>query len=238
MPTPRDTVVGHLTQVWRYPVKSMAGESLAAAELDWHGVAGDRRWAFVRPDRASSGFPWLTVREVPAMARHDARLLEPERPDGSAVEVTTPDGERLDVADPALAARLGEGLRVMKQARGVFDEMPLSLLTTQALGSLGALVDVHLDVRRFRPTLVVTATDGDWPEEAWVGHTFALGAAVVRVDQRDPRCVMVDLEPETGERQPQVLRTLARERAACLGVYGSVVRPGTVAPGDPLVLLD
>jgi uncharacterized protein len=52
-----EPVVGRVAEVWRYPVKSMAGEWLAAADLSWQGLAGDRRWAFVRPGRSHTGFP-------------------------------------------------------------------------------------------------------------------------------------------------------------------------------------
>ncbi|MGH2893554.1 MAG: MOSC N-terminal beta barrel domain-containing protein, partial [Solirubrobacteraceae bacterium] len=56
--------VGTLVGVWRYPVKSMAAEALTQAEVGWHGIVGDRRWAFIRPHMERSGFPWLTLREV------------------------------------------------------------------------------------------------------------------------------------------------------------------------------
>src|SRR6201985_2383375 len=126
--------------LWRYPVKSMAGEELDSAEVSWHGLAGDRRWAFIRDGQVRSGFPWLTIRERPEMARYRSFYTERSRPNASATLVRTPCGGELDVADPALAAELGPGVRVIKQDRGVFDTMPLSLLTTQTLACLGRLV--------------------------------------------------------------------------------------------------
>ena len=224
-------VVGRVAELWRYPVKSMAGERLAAADVGWAGVAGDRRWAFVRPGLERSGFPWLTIREAPAMARHVPRFAEPDRPDESRTLVTTPDGRELDVVDPALAAALGEGVRVIKNHVGLFDVMPLSVISTASIAAVGD----ELEVRRFRPNLLVEA-DGAFPEDAWVGAELAIGDLVMRVDQRDQRCVLVNVDPDTGERDPSVLKTIARERDACLGVYGTVVRPGGVREGDDVAL--
>jgi hypothetical protein len=118
------TVVGRVAALWRYPVKSMAGENLDEAQVSWHGVAGDRRWAFVRDGQARSGFPWLTIRELPELAHYRPRFADPGRPDASVTLVRRPSGGELDVADPALAAELGPGVRVIKQNRGVFDTMP------------------------------------------------------------------------------------------------------------------
>ena len=133
------TVVGRVAGLWRYPVKSMAGEELDGVEVSWHGLAGDRRWAFIRDGQARSGFPWLTIRERPELARYRPRFEDPGRPDASTTLVRTPGGGELDVAGPALAAELGPGVRVIKQNRGVFDTFPLSLLTVQSLAGLGRL---------------------------------------------------------------------------------------------------
>ena len=74
------TVVGRVVALWRYPVKSMAGEELDGAEVSWHGLAGDRRWAFIRDGQARSGFPWLTMRERPELARYRPRFADPAGP--------------------------------------------------------------------------------------------------------------------------------------------------------------
>jgi uncharacterized protein YcbX len=217
--------VGRVVGLWRYPVKSMAPEALESVEVGWHGLAGDRRWAFVRPGLERSGFPWLTIRERAELLRHVPRFVRPERPDASRVVVRTPAGDEVDVVD--LAESLGA--RVIKQNRGVFDAMPLSLL------SVGAVAGVRpgLDPQRFRPNLLVDAVE---PEEAWLGRVLRIGELVMRVDQRDERCAVVTVDPATLERDPSVLRTIAQEHEACLGVYGSVVSPGRVAVGDPVLV--
>ena len=86
---------------------------------------------------------------------------------------------------------------------------------------------------RFRPNLVVTAADdAPFQEDSWVGSVLRIGGMQMRVDKRDSRCVMVNVDPVTAERDPAVLRAIAHERQACLGVYGSPVEPGPVALGD------
>jgi uncharacterized protein YcbX len=118
------TVVGRVVALRRYPVKSMAGEELDGAEVSWHGLAGDRRWAFVRDGQVRSGFPWLTIRERPEMARYRPFYTERAWPNASPTLVRTPSGGELDVADPALAAELGPGVRVIKQDRGSSTRCP------------------------------------------------------------------------------------------------------------------
>jgi uncharacterized protein YcbX len=230
--------VGRVAALFRYPVKSMAAEPLQAIDVSWHGLAGDRRWAFVQETLVRSGFPWLTIRERAEMWHYRPSSVEPSRPDDSRTIVTTPSGAELDVVDPALAAELGPGVRVIKQSRGVFDVMPLSLLTVQSVGALEARVGTELAARRFRPNLLVDA-DGHGPfvEDGWVGSEVQLGELVMRVDQRDERCVMVNIDPSDGQRDASVLRTIARERQACFGVYGSIVQPGRVAVGDAVSIV-
>jgi MOSC domain-containing protein len=230
------TVVGYVAGLWRYPVKSMAGESLDDVEVSWNGLAGDRRWAFIRGHRVRSGFPWLTIRDLPELAHYRPRFAEPGRPDVSPTLVRTPNGGELDVAAPALATELGHGVRVIKQDRGVFDTMPLSLLTTQTVASLGKLLDTDLEVERFRPNLLVDAPGRDFPEDAWIGRVLRLGGLRMRVDKDDKRCVVVTVDPVTLARNPAILRTIAQDRDMRIGVYGSTVEPGRVAVGDPVEL--
>jgi uncharacterized protein len=227
--------VGRVLGLWRYPVKSMAPEELSSVEVGFAGLTGDRRWAFVRGDVPRSGFPWMTIRERSNMARYVPSFVDPSRPDASRTVVRTPSGAELDVIDPALAAELGEGVRVIKQDRGVFDAMPLSLVSTQSIAALGERVGRELDPLRFRPNLLIEASE-PFEEEAWVGSLLRVGGMAMRVDRQDERCVIVNVDPVTSERDPAVLRTIAKERQACTGVYGSIVIPGRVAAGDPVVL--
>jgi len=229
------TDVGRVAALWRYPVKSMGAEPLAEIEVSWHGFAGDRRWAFVRDGLERSGFPWLTIRERSNLCHYLPSFVDPSKPDASRSVVRTPSGDELDVSDPALAAELGEGVRVIKQNRGVFDAAPLSLISTQSVAALGALAGDELDPLRFRPNLLVEASE-PFEEETWVGSVLRVGGMRMRVDRQDERCVVVTVDPVTSERNPAVLRAIAQQRDNCAGVYGSPVSPGLVTVGDPVVL--
>ncbi len=112
--------------------------------------------------------------------------------------------------------------------------MPLSLLTTQALASLGRMTGTGLAAGRFRPNLLVDACEQGFPEDTWAGRVLRIGGLRMRVDQRDQRCVMVTIDPATLRRDPAILRVIARERDTRLGVYGSTVVPGRVTAGDPV----
>jgi hypothetical protein len=237
-PTNRNgRMVGRVKALWRYPVKSMSAEALAEVEASWHGLAGDRRWAFIRDGMERSGFPWLTIRQRPDLGHYRPSYVTADQPNASRTLVTTPSGKEFDITDPALAAELGDGTRVIKQDRGVFDVMPLSVITTQTVAGLGALAGSGLDVLRFRPNMLIDAVGEDaFPEDAWVGHVLRVGGMRMRVDQRDKRCMMVNIDPVTTRRDPGILRAIARERDVRLGVYGSTVEPGHIAVGDPVII--
>ena len=230
--------VGRVVGLWRYPVKSMGAETLAEVDVSWYGLAGDRRWAFIRNGVAQSGFPWLTLREREDMSHYRPSFLEPARPDKSPTIVRTPSGVIFDVADSALGAELcPSGARVIKQDRGIFDTFPLSLITTQTIVRLGEKVGARLDIQRFRPNVLVEAADeAPFPEDNWVGSVLRVGGMRMRVDKRDGRCIIITIDPVTTERNSAILRTVAADRQGCLGVYGSTVQPGRIAVNDPVVI--
>lgn len=237
MPIPNSNrCVGRVVGLWRYPVKSMAGELLSETQVSWHGLAGDRRWAFVRGDAPNSGFPWFTLREKSDLSRYQPSFVDPSRPDKSRTTVTAPNGDQFDVSDPALVDVLdpsSSGVRAIKHDRGVFDTFPISLITTQTIAQLGNMVGQDLAVERFRPNILLDAAeDIPFAEDQWVGCELRIGSLRLRVDKRDGRCVVITIDPETFDRNIDILKTVASERQGCLGVYGSTVQPGSVSVGD------
>lgn len=229
--------LGLVHRLWRYPVKSMAAESLSAAEVSWHGVPGDRRWAFVRPDTRSHGFPFHTIRDDPRLGLYQVELESPERPDASGVLVHPPERDAsYRVDDPELAARLGAGVQVTRLRRGLYDSMPLSLISTGTVAELCERAGVPAHPQRFRPNLLIDAGDRPFAEDDWVGRTISVGEAAFRVDRRDPRCVIVNVDPAVGEVSGNILRSLA-DRSVSAGVYASVVTPGRIATGDKAFVL-
>jgi uncharacterized protein YcbX len=230
--------VGRVVGLWRYPVKSMGAEALEQVDVSWHGLQGDRRWAFIRNNSVRSGFPWFTLRQRNDMNKFVPSFTDPSEADTSKTVVQTPSGEILDIDDPALGLALcSEGAQVIKQSRGVFDTFPISLITTQTITRLGEMVGDVLDVLRFRPNILVEADD-DLPflEDSWVGHILRIGAMRRRVDQRDGRCVVITIDPASGERNPEILRAVKNQRQQCIGVYGSTVEPACIALNDKVEL--
>lgn len=233
--------LGTVRELWRYPVKSMAGEALDAVELGWRGLAGDRRWAFVREGDLSS-FPWLSARDLSELVLYRARFLDPADPRG-AVEVTTPDGRVHAVASEALAARLsaaaGRPLRPVQSSRGFPDDMPVSVASTTTAAAVDSAAGRQVDPRRFRHNIVIEPLVPE-RETAWAGAVLALGAGEdaprLAVAAPAPRCAIIAIDPDTGARDPALLRTVVRAFDNAIGVYANVARPGVVRLGDPVYL--
>jgi uncharacterized protein len=216
--------------LYRYPVKAMAAEALESAQLGWAGLEGDRRHAFVQSEDRSD-FPWLTIRQVPALTTYAPALRD------GAVVVRTPAGRELDVASAELADELsafGRPVHLLHSKRGLFDAFPVSILSLQTVAAVSELVGRALEPLRFRANIVVDAPGSEFPEEAWVGRELGIGGARVRVDLRDKRCAVINFDPRTAERDPAVLRAVARHRDTCAAVYGSCVEPGEIRVGDDL----
>ena len=240
-------VVGRVQEVNLYPVKSIRGVSVPEANLYWYGFNGDRKYAFVRSD-ARSGFPWLTARELPELLRYEPRFLTPDEPMTSDVDVCTPDGQALPLESGQLGQSLtssyGAPVSLLHLNRGTYDCMPVSLITDATFASIQNSLNEPLDRRRFRSNLVIqtdadTAT-GREPEKAWLGAFLTFGerpdSARININYQIKRCVTVNLEPDSGENSPKVLKTVAENFQACAGVYGAVSRLGSVRVGDTVYL--
>jgi uncharacterized protein YcbX len=156
-------------------------------------------------------------------------------PDKSGDDVQTPTGDTFRVHDPALAAELGAGIRVMRLDRGMFDAMPVSLISTRTVAALCGLAEVPTNELRFRPNIVVAPIAArPFVEVECVGSVLHVGQTSVRVDRRDSRCVTVDVNPASGWPDARLLSLIGPQRQACAGVYGTVVRPELVRVDDPV----
>jgi uncharacterized protein YcbX len=226
-----------VTELWRYPVKSLQGERLATAELGPLGLAGDRQWALFDLE---TGFG-LTARRVPDLLFAAARVrdgaVEVVLPDGT---VTTDDavlsdwaGRRIALRPAGDAAPRYEGTDdetdwyPWEGATGAFHDNPAFRVTLVSAGTLGTW-----DRRRFRANVVL---DGE-SEDALAGTRQRLGTAVLDLVEPVSRCVMVT-RPQPGGigRDNGVLKTIHRERDGLLAVGAGVVTAGTVAVGDELL---
>ena len=232
--------IGTVRAITRYPVKSMAGESLAAAPLRWVGIDGDRQYAFYCAANTSR-FPWLTGRDVPAMVIHAARYLDPADPRRSPVRIAAPDGSECDVGDPRLCAALaeaaGEAVRLLQLGRGAFDSMPVSVVSTATGARLAQSCENAGNLRRFRPNIVLDIAPGLGTDETgWIGSALVFGEGAapprLRINTRIERCAMVTLDPDTAAKDAAVMRRVVEDFDNLVGVYCAVEALGTIAVGD------
>lgn len=231
--------LGTVAALFRYPVKSMQAEPLAAAELYWTGLHGDRQYAFVKSDNTSA-FPWLTGRDLPDLVLHRARYADPCDPRRARVQVGAPDGAVFDLADPALADRLaraaGHPVHLMQTGRGAYDAMPVSVLTTTTADAIARVHGAPVGPARFRANIIIQPDDPAATDAGWCGQTLLFGdgpdAPGLRPDWMIPRCAMVAINSDTAARDPSVLRTVVQGFANRVGTYCAVKRPGTIRVGD------
>jgi len=234
--------IGHVEAIFRYPVKSMGGERLEAAELGWHGLDGDRRLAFRRMDDRS-GFPWLTASKLP-----DLLLFAPRRREDGAdlpTHIRTPDGEEMPVFGDDLAAevgrRYGTPVQMMQWKHGIFDEASISVIASDTVREIGRLAGRSLDVRRFRPNIIVRLLRSvPFQEDEWLGGVLAFGegddAPAITVTMHDVRCSMVNLDPDSASPAPEVLKAIVHANQNNAGIYGTVTRIGRLAVGETIFL--
>lgn len=232
-----------VSELWRYPVKSLQGEQLQSVRLTADGLDGDRRYAIYDVE---SGLG-LTARRQPELLFASGRLRE----DGSA-EITLPDGSAAR-DDDALSAWLGRRVALRsadtEAARVYENPVDFEHEATSPWERFGGAPGAFHDSARTRVSLVSTATIGAWDrrrfranvllegegEDDLVGSEVTLGDAVLAVGKRIDRCVMVT-RPQPGgiERDLSVLRTIARERDACLAIGALVAESGSVSVGAEL----
>lgn len=238
------TEVGQIEAIFRYPVKSMGGERLAAAELGWHGIEGDRRLALRRLEDRSA-FPWLSASRLPELLRYSPVRRDTQSEGDVTYSIRTPNGELLDAFGETLAAeissKLGSPVQMMQLKHGVFDEASVSMIAPDTIAEIGRLAGRELDVRRFRPNIVIRLLrPAPFEEDGWVGGSLSFGsesnAAMVAVTMRDLRCSMVNLDPESADSAPEVMKAVVCAHQNTAGVYGTVVRSGRLEVGQTVLL--
>src|ERR1700730_3646195 len=236
--------IGQVEAIFRYPVKSMGGERLEVANLGWHGLDGDRRLAFRRMDDRS-GFPWPSASRVP-----DLVLFAPHRRETDArgelpTHVRTPDSEEMPVFGEELAMevgrRYGAPVQMMQLRHGIFDEASISVIASDTVREIGRLAGRSLDVRRFRPNVVVRLRRSvSFQEDEWLGGVLSFGegddAPAIAVTTRDVRCSMVNLDPDSASPAPEVMKAVVRANQNNAGIYGAVTRIGRLAVGQTVLL--
>jgi uncharacterized protein YcbX len=236
--------IGQVEAIFRYPVKSMAGEPLDAANLGWHGLEGDRRLAFRRIDDRG-GFPWLTAGKLPDLVLFAPHRNENGAPEDLPAHIRTPDGKEMPVFGEDLAAevgrRYGAPVQMMHLKHGIFDEANISVIASDTIREICRLAGRSPDMRRFRPNVVVRSLRSNpFQEDNWVGGVLSFGEAddspAITVTMRDVRCSMVNLDPDSATPAPEVLKAVVRANQNNAGIYGAVTRIGRLAVGQTIFL--
>lgn len=235
--------LGRISAICRYPVKSMAGESLDTAKLGWHGIEGDRRLAFRRLND-KSGFPWLSASKLPELILYKPFGLDSNAAEPLPTHVRTPDGNDFELQSNELrqdvSRRFGSEVELMNLKHGIFDEGHISVISLSTMQSIERECGRKIDLRRFRPNIVIETRSGEpFEEDQWVGRTLMLGdKAAVKITMRDERCVMVNLDPDTAEKHSEVMKTIVRMNENFAGVYSTVTNVGELRVGQGLTLSD
>lgn len=238
------TEIGEVEAIYRYPVKSMAGERLESAELGWHGLEGDRRLALRRVG-GRGGMPWLTASKLPGLVLFTPLCREDGIQDDLPTHIRTPEGEDLPLFGEELSKeierRCGTPVEMTHLRHGIFDDASISLIATDTVCEIGRLSGVRLDARRFRPNIVVRLLrSGPFQEDAWLESTLCFGAGddapAIAVTMHDLRCSMVNIDPDSATSTPEVMKAIVRANQNNAGIYGIVTRTGRIAVGQAVFL--
>src|SRR6266478_8145761 len=262
------SAIGTVESLWRYPVKSMRGEELGELFASYAGVYGDRLFAFEssagrkgfpfftgrdqrqmiryrprfrNPNKAARPVDLADAENLPPgvnpLSAHPAELM---------IDVETPDGRTIAIDDPSLIDHLRTNidkkhqLTLRRSDKAMTDCRPISIFAVQSAKNLGEETGVTVDKRRFRANVYVDLTNADgFAENQFVGKSLRIGSkVVVSILERDPRCMMITLDPDTAEKTPAILKQVAQAHECMAGVYGAVLMEGMIRKEDSVELID
>ena len=216
-----------VVEIWRYPVKSMAGERLDSCAVTDRGLEGDRRWAFIDQSPARAG-KWFNIKQHAPLMTFHARLID------GALDVLAPDGSSVAL-DDALVRRFEAETQRPIELRELpgenFDAAHVLIVNLATVDAFALEAGMPIDPRRFRANLYVHGLE---PEEelGWLGRVIRAGDAKLEVVDRCERCKVITMDPDTTQATPELLRLLVDRHDERLGMYCRVVRPGRVSVGD------
>lgn len=261
-------IIGTVESLWRYPVKGMRGEELNEAFMGFSGIYGDRCYAFkssaarkgfpylnasAQPEmlryRPQFRFPERALKPLnlfEAMSIAPGVMYANAETEDMALDVVTPSGETLAVDDPVLTKMLGDGigekhqLTLVRSDRAMTDCRPVSLISVETARQIGEEMNFPVDKRRFRANIYLNHSAGEgFAENELINRRLRIGSqAEMMILERDPRCKVISLDPETGEHNPAVLRQVAQAHSAFAGVYCAVLVEGILTKGDAVEVLD
>ena len=236
--------VGHVREIVRYPIKSMAGVPTASAFIGWHGLQGDRRFAFRRVND-NSGFPWLTASRLPELLLYTPLGLDENAEEPTPTHVRTPDGTTLALGSAELqqsvVEKFGSAVELMKLKHGIFDDASVSVINLSTISAIGREAGDDLDTRRFRANILIESdTPEPFLEDGWIGGRLVFGnedGPMLSLTLRDVRCVMINLNPDTAQQDPRVMKAVVRLNNNNAGAYATVARTGRISVGQSVSLI-
>jgi hypothetical protein len=223
----------------------MAGVATDSAFLGWHGLQGDRRFAFRRLND-NSGFPWLIASKLPELLLYQPLGLDENAEEPLPTQVRTPEGMIFPLESAELqknvAERFGSPVELMKIKHGIFDEGTVSVINLATMSAISREAGQNLDTRRFRANIVI-ASDAIEPflEDSWIGGRLVFGGTELgpelSVTMRDLRCMMINLDPDTAKQNPSLMKAVVRLNENNAGAYASVARTGQISVGQSVNLI-
>ena len=209
----------YVSGLWRYPVKTLAGEALSATAVEFNGVSGDRVIRVVGPEGVRTSRRHYRLLGLHGMLSRQGQALI--------------NGHPWDSPEALALVRRAAGDDAWLEAADAddrFDVLPLLVATDGTIAAFGR------DVRRLRPNILIGGVEG-LGEREWPGAELHIGGLVVRLDSLRTRCPMTTVDPDTLERDPEVLRDIGRRFGGRLALNADIARPGTIAVGDPVALV-
>ena len=232
---------GTVTELHRWPVKSMGGEAVSRLRIDGRGAAGDRTHALFDAHRGAPRR--LTARQSPRLLAWQASYegADPDPADPPLARLTAPDGERYAWDDPALPAALaqdlGRDVQLRRDPAGQQDLGDSLLITTEAtLRAVEAELGAPLDLRRFRTNVHVVLDAPAFAEEGWEGRTLTIGETTLDLLHPCERCVIPTRDPDTQAKWADLLRHLTREHRMRFGINARPRGAATLHVGDPVTV--
>jgi uncharacterized protein len=224
-----------VAELWRYPVKSMAGERIGVAELDGRGIPSDRGLAAFEIGPQSKEKP-LSARDLAGLLKFRASLMT------GVAQVAGPELAPVcwdhESVGRTISRHCRRELELRPVAGGAFDDSPILLVYLATVAALSEEMGAPVDHRRFRANIFLEAAGTvAHGESQLVGRRIRCGGAVLQVTDPCPRCSIPTRDPDTWANWPQLLRHLVQTRDEVVGVYCKVTVPGPVAEGDAVEVL-
>lgn len=236
------SLVGQISEINRYPVKSFAGESLENCTINTYGLYGDRFCAFY--DETKEGWDsFITARDIPNMLAYKAKLIN------KGVSVTSPNGQTFSWNQELLdeIQRYSKRKISMRSYKAPNPENPdlmsvdlasVLIITDSSLCKLEVMWGKSLDKRRFRANLIVSIDENTFNEGDWIGKRLSVGDAKLQVETYCERCSIITIDPDTLERNTSLLKKVNEQMSLSFGVYASVKKPGQIQVGQKVYLSD